>query len=69
MVGQFLEGYVFTPLLVGNRVGLHPLWVMFALLAGATLSGIMGMMLAIPCAVVLSVILPRVLSQWRASID
>lgn len=69
MVGQFLEGYVFTPLLVGNRVGLHPLWVMFALLAGATLNGILGMMMAIPCAVVLSVLLPRVLSQWRASID
>lgn len=69
MIGQFLEGYIFTPMLVGNRVGLHPLWVMFALLAGATLGGIGGMMLAIPCAVVMSVILPRVLAQWRASID
>ncbi|PZP40683.1 MAG: hypothetical protein DI585_00205 [Pseudomonas fluorescens] len=69
MVGQFLEGYVFTPMLVGNRVGLHPLWVMFALLAGATLGGILGMMLAIPTAVVMSVILPRVLAQWRSSID
>lgn len=69
MVGQFLEGYVFTPMLVGNRVGLHPLWVIFALLAGATLNGITGMMLAIPCAVVLSVILPRVLAQWRSAVD
>lgn len=69
MVGQFLEGYVFTPMLVGNRVGLHPLWVMFALLAGGTLAGIPGMLMAIPTGVVLSVILPRVLSQWRASID
>lgn len=69
MVGQFLEGYVFTPLLVGNRVGLHPLWVMFALLAGGALAGITGMLLALPTAVVMSVILPRVLAQWRAAID
>jgi predicted PurR-regulated permease PerM len=69
MVGQFLEGYVFTPLLVGNRVGLHPLWVIFALLAGGTLAGISGMLLAIPSAVVLSVLLPRVLAQWRAAVD
>ncbi|RYG60554.1 MAG: AI-2E family transporter [Alphaproteobacteria bacterium] len=69
MIGQFLEGYIFTPMLVGNRVGLHPLWVMFALLAGASIAGIGGMMLAIPCAVVMSVILPRALAQWRASID
>lgn len=69
MVGQFLEGYVFTPLLVGNRVGLHPLWVIFALLAGGTLAGISGMLMAIPSAVVMSVILPRVLAQWRAAVD
>lgn len=69
MVGQFLEGYVFTPLLVGNRVGLHPLWVIFALLAGGALSGISGMLMAIPCAVILSVLLPRVLAQWRSAVD
>ena len=69
MVGQILEGYVLTPMLVGNRVGLHPLWVMFALMAGATLGGIGGMMLALPVSVVLSVLLPRVLALWRASID
>ncbi len=69
MIGQILEGYVLTPLLVGNRVGLHPLWVMFALMAGATLGGIGGMMLAVPISVILSVVLPRVLALWRASID
>ncbi len=69
MVGQILEGYVLTPMLVGNRVGLHPLWVIFALMAGATLGGIAGMMLALPVAVILSVLLPRVLALWRAAID
>lgn len=69
VAGQLLEGYVLTPLLVGQRVGLHPLWVIFALLAGGTLAGITGMLLAIPVAVVVSVVLPRVLAAWRASVD
>lgn len=69
MIGQFLEGYVFSPLLVGNRVGLHPVWVIFALLAGGTLGGITGMLLAVPVAVVVSVVLPRVMRVWRASVD
>lgn len=69
MLGQVIEGYVLTPLLVGNRVGLHPLWVIFALLAGGTLGGITGMLLAIPVAVVVSVTLPRVLRAWRSAVD
>lgn len=68
-VGQTLENYLFTPLLVGNRVGLHPLWVIFALLAGGTLGGITGMILALPTAVVLSVILPKVLELWREAVN
>lgn len=68
MVGQTLEGYVMTPTLVGNRVGLHPLWVIFALLAGGALAGILGMLAALPTAVVVSVILPRVLAAWRVRV-
>ncbi|HEX2859114.1 MAG TPA: AI-2E family transporter [Alphaproteobacteria bacterium] len=67
-IGQTLEGYVLTPKLVGNRVGLHPLWVMFALLAGGAAGGILGLLLAIPGAVVVSVVLPRVLKAWRDSV-
>lgn len=69
MLGQFLEGYVLNPMLVGNRVGLHPVWVMFALLAGGTLDGIRGMLLALPVAVMISVLLPRFMKAWRAAID
>lgn len=68
-LGQFLEGYVMNPLLVGNRVGLHPVWVIFALLAGGTLAGITGMLLAVPTAVVVSTLLPHLLRQWRAAVD
>ncbi|HSV27918.1 MAG TPA: AI-2E family transporter, partial [Candidatus Omnitrophota bacterium] len=48
VVGQVIEGNFLTPKLVGDRVGLHPVWVMFALLAGATLFGFVGMLLAVP---------------------
>lgn len=69
VLGQILEGYVLTPLLVGQRVGLHPLWIIFALLAGGTLGGIIGMLVAIPTAVIVSVVLPRLLSKWRQIVD
>ena len=55
-LGQILEGYVLTPRLVGNRVGLHPVWVIFALLAGGALFGFVGLLLAVPSAAVIGVL-------------
>jgi predicted PurR-regulated permease PerM len=54
-VGQFLEGNFLTPRLVGDRVGLHPAWIIFALLAGGALFGFVGIMLAVPVAAVIGV--------------
>ena len=50
MLGQFLEGNVLTPRLVGDRVRLHPVWIIFALLAMGNLFGFIGLLLAIPVA-------------------
>ncbi len=69
ILGQTLEGYVMTPTLVGQRVGLHPLWILFALLAGGALAGVLGMLAAVPVAVVVSVLLPRLLKLWRDAVD
>ncbi len=55
-VGQALEGMVLTPLLVGDRIGLHPVVVIFAVLAGAQLFGFVGMLLALPVAAVILVL-------------
>ncbi|HXH03085.1 MAG TPA: AI-2E family transporter [Candidatus Competibacteraceae bacterium] len=55
--GQLLEGMVLTPLLVGDRIGLHPVAVMFALLAGGYLFGFFGILLALPAAAVIMVLL------------
>jgi predicted PurR-regulated permease PerM len=56
MVGQALEGMVLTPLLVGDRIGLHPVAVIFAILAGGELFGFTGVLLALPVAAVIMVL-------------
>ncbi|MDY6408185.1 MAG: AI-2E family transporter [Pseudomonadota bacterium] len=65
VLGQILEGYVLTPKLVGNRVGLHPVWVMFALLAGGVLGGFIGILIAVPVAAVVGVLLRHGLKWYR----
>ena len=56
-VGQMLEGMVLTPLLLGERIGLHPVAVIFAVLAGGQLFGFFGVLMALPVAAVLVVML------------
>lgn len=57
LIGQGLEGYVLTPLLVGNRIGLHPVAVIFSVMAGGALFGFFGVLLALPAAAVIMVLL------------
>lgn len=56
-VGQLLEGMVLSPLLVGDRIGLHPVAVIFAVMAGGQLFGFFGVLLALPVAAVIVVLL------------
>lgn len=67
MVGQVLESQVLTPKIVGDSVGLHPLWMLFALLAGAALFGFVGVLLAVPVAAVLGVLVRFAVTRYRAS--
>ncbi len=66
-VGQFLEGNVLSPKLVGESVGLHPLWLIFALLAGGYLFGFVGLLLAIPLAAAAGELTRFALQRYRAS--
>lgn len=67
LVGQFLEGNFLTPKLVGDSVGLHPVWIMFALLAGGVLLGFLGLMIAVPVAAVIGVLLRHAIANYKKS--
>jgi len=65
--GQFLEGNFLTPKLVGDNVGLHPVWLMFALFAAAYLFGFVGMLLAVPVAAAIGVLIRFALEKYMES--
>ncbi|MGE5538913.1 MAG: AI-2E family transporter [Gemmatimonas sp.] len=66
-IGQFSEGYLLTPRLVGNRVGLHPVWVIFALMAGGALFGFLGILLAVPAGAAIGVLTRFAVLRYRES--
>jgi predicted PurR-regulated permease PerM len=66
-LGQFLEGYVLSPKLVGHSIGLHPVWMMLAILAFAYVFGIMGLLLAVPLAATTGVLVRHGLARYLSS--
>jgi len=67
LTGQTAESYVLTPKLVGERVGLHPVWLIFALMAGGSLAGFTGVLLAIPVAAIIGVLVRFGLAEYLKS--
>jgi predicted PurR-regulated permease PerM len=66
-VGQFLESQILTPKIVGDKVGVHPLWMLFGMLAGGVLLGFVGVLLAVPLTAVLSVLARFVIDRYLNS--
>jgi predicted PurR-regulated permease PerM len=66
-IGQVIEGQFLTPRIVGRKIGLHPVWVVFALLAGGALYGFVGLLLAVPAAAVIGVLVRFALSRYLSS--
>ncbi len=66
-IGQMIESMVLTPVLVGDRIGLHPVAVIFALMAGGQLAGFVGVVMALPVAAVIMVFVRHALVEYRAS--
>jgi predicted PurR-regulated permease PerM len=66
-IGQVLEGSVLTPMLVGDKIGLHPVAVIFAVLAGGQLFGFMGILLALPVASMIMVVLRHAHERYKDS--
>ncbi len=67
LVGNLFEGNLLAPRLVGKKIGLHPVWVIFALLAGGALFGFLGVLLALPAAAVIGVLIKFGTQQYLAS--
>jgi len=67
LVGQFFEGNILSPKLVGHSVGLHPVWLMFALFAFGYLFGFVGLLLAVPLATAAGVLIRFAVRRYRES--
>ena len=66
-VGQFIEGNILQPRLVGKSVGLHPVWLMFALFAFGALFGFVGLLIAVPAAAAVAVLVRFAISRYLES--
>jgi predicted PurR-regulated permease PerM len=64
---QFIDGSVTGPRIVGESVGLHPVWVMLALAVAGFAFGFAGLLLAMPAAVLIKLLLHEALTRWKAS--
>lgn len=67
LIGQAAEGYILQPLLLGDKIGLSPLWVIFAVLAGASLLGFVGMLIALPVSAVINVLFRHLYAHYRTT--
>lgn len=67
LIGQFVEGNVLSPKLVGESVGLHPVWLIFALLAFGYLFGFVGLLVAVPLAATIGVLCRFALRHYLQS--
>lgn len=66
-VGQILESQILTPKIIGDRVGLHPLWMLFGMLAGAAILGLVGVLIAVPLTAVIGVLVKFAVSRYLSS--
>jgi predicted PurR-regulated permease PerM len=66
-VGQFIEGNILQPRLVGSSIGVHPVWLMFALFAFGSLFGFVGVLLAVPVTAAIGVLVRFAIERYRMS--
>jgi len=67
MIGQMIESMLLTPLMVGDKIGLHPVAVIFAIMAGGQLFGFVGVLVALPISAVIMVLVRQLLMQYKQS--
>ena len=67
VIGQFFEGNILQPRILGNHVQLHPVWLMFALFAFGSLYGFVGMLIAVPTAACIGVLVRFAMRRYLSS--
>lgn len=67
LVGHGIEAYILAPKIIGNRIGLHPIWIIFSVLAGGTLFGFVGILFAVPIAGIAKVLIKHIISYYKTS--
>jgi putative permease len=67
IIGHTIEGYILAPKIIGDRIGLHPLWIMFAVFAGGSVFGFIGVVFAIPLAGIVKVLLMHLIDYYKSS--
>lgn len=67
IIAHILEGYYLTPKIIGNKIGLHPVWVVFAVLVAANLYGIVGIIFALPVAGIIKILWLHLIDYYKSS--
>lgn len=67
VVGHAIEGYILAPKIIGGRIGLHPVWIIFAVFAAGSVFGFLGVVFAIPIAGIVKVLLSHVIDYYKSS--
>jgi len=67
VIGNIIESYILTPKIIGDKIGLHPLWIMFSVFASGTLFGFIGIFFAIPIAGIIKVLLLACIDFYKSS--
>lgn len=67
VIGYTVESYILTPKIIGNRIGLHPVWIIFSAFATANLFGFVGVLFAIPIAGIVKVCLSNIIDYYKSS--
>ena len=67
VIGHTVEGYILAPKIIGDRIGLHPVWIIFSVFAAGTLFGFLGIMFAIPLAGIVKVIVTNIIDYYKSS--
>ena len=66
-VGHTVEGYILAPKIIGNRIGLHPVWILFSVFAAGSVFGFIGIAFAIPIAGIVKVLLSHAIDYYKSS--